>query len=78
MRTPHADLHTGTHDPFHLPHESWRRLYGLACVRCRGGRGLRPGGHAYTQHADGGRLGWAVQICADCDHHSKSTDSKAS
>ncbi|GGZ67391.1 hypothetical protein GCM10010344_38020 [Streptomyces bluensis] len=73
-----SDLRIGTHDPFRLPHESWRRLNGLACVRCGGGRGLRPGGHAYTQHPDGGRLGWAVQICADCRDSSKAADSKGS
>ncbi|MFI1732718.1 hypothetical protein ACH40E_26620 [Streptomyces acidicola] len=78
MTAPPTDLRDGTHDPLHLPHESWRRLYGLACVRCGTGQGLQPGGHAYTQHADGGRLGWAVQICADCDHRTKATDDKAS
>ncbi|MCX4457238.1 hypothetical protein OOK58_35350 [Streptomyces sp. NBC_01728] len=73
-----SDLRTGTHDPLRLPYESWRRLYGLACVRCGGGQGLEPCGHAYTQHPDGGRLGWAVQICADCERHSKTTDGDVS
>lgn len=77
IREP-SDLRTGSHDPLHLPYESWRRLYGLACVRCGGGQGLRPGGHAYTQHPDGGRLGWAVQICVGCEPGSKTADSKAS
>ncbi|MPY49002.1 hypothetical protein [Streptomyces acidicola] len=76
MAAPHTDLRTGTHDPLCLPYESWRRLYGLACVRCGGGRGLRPGGHAYTQHLDGGRLGWAVRICADCEDCPKAIESK--
>ncbi|MFF4525590.1 hypothetical protein [Streptomyces bluensis] len=71
-------LRTGIHDPLHLPHDSWRRLYGLTCVRCGGGQGLPPGGHAYTQHPDGARLGWAVQICTDCEHCSKSANSKLS
>ncbi|MFJ9589859.1 hypothetical protein [Streptomyces acidicola] len=78
MPAPPTDLRTGTHDPLRLPHESWRRLYGLACVRCGGGQGLRPGGHAYTQHPDGGRLGWAVQICTKCEHRVKATDNKVS
>lgn len=73
-----SDLRTGTHDPLRLPHESWRRLYGLACVRCGGERELRPGGHAYTQHPDGGRLGWAVQICADCETPPKAPKNKES
>ena len=78
MTAPCSDLRIGTHDPLRLPYESWRRLYGLACVRCGGGQGLQPCGHAYTQHLDGGRLGWAVQICADCERHPKATDGEVS
>jgi hypothetical protein len=46
--------------------EQRKRLTGQACARCGSGDGLRPGGHAYTRTSGGGRLGWAVMVCAGC------------
>jgi hypothetical protein len=61
-----ADIRVGVRDPLLLSPEEWRRISGLACASCGSCARLRPGGHAYTLTGDGGRLGWAVRVCAQC------------
>ncbi|SCF72408.1 hypothetical protein [Streptomyces sp. Ncost-T10-10d] len=62
--TGSEDVRAQVHDLASLTPETRLRLAGLACARCGGTEALRPGGHTYTHGPDGGRLGWAVKVCA--------------
>jgi hypothetical protein len=64
--TGSEDVRAQIHDLASLTPEIRLRLAGLACARCGSTEALRPGGHAYTNSPGGGRLGWAVKVCANC------------
>lgn len=64
---PAADVRATVLDPLQVTAEQDARLHGRACARCGSTFALRPGGYAYTSSGTkGGRLGWAVKLCADC------------
>lgn len=67
--TGSEDVRAQVHDLASLTPETRLRLAGLACARCGSTETLWPGGHAYTHSPDGGRLGWAVKVCANCPVH---------
>lgn len=60
------DIRGGVLDSLSLTHSDNAALHGLACARCRGTAGLRPGGFAYTLCREGGCLGWPVRVCGAC------------
>ncbi|WP_189852380.1 hypothetical protein [Streptomyces omiyaensis] len=65
---PTADIRDAVHDPTRLTAAQREQLHALTCATGCGARDLvHDGGHAYVASGtDGGRLGYAVRLCAQC------------
>ncbi|MEV7535449.1 hypothetical protein [Streptomyces hydrogenans] len=65
---PTVDIRNAVHNPTNLTATQRDQLHALSCATGCGSRDLiHDGGYAYVASGnDGGRLGYAVRICANC------------